>query len=299
MEQREIEAFLTLAEELHFGRTAERLLVSTGRVSQLIKTLERRTGAPLFERTSRRVALTPLGEQLNDDLRPAYERVQAALAKAADAGRGVLRAGFVNAAAGQLVVSIADAFRARHPDCAVEIREAQVGDCLTALRSGEIDVLAAAFPLREPDLVAGPVLVREPRLLAVSSGHPFARLASVSVEDLSRAEVLRAPCGGLDYWEADRVPARTPGGRGVERGQETTTFQEMLTLIGAGRGVYPVGAHAERYYARPDVAYVPFRDAPPLEWGLIWRASGETARVRAFAQAARDTTGSALAVRER
>jgi hypothetical protein len=82
----------------------------------------------------------------------------------------------------------------------------------------------------------------------------------------------------------------------VERGQETATFQEMLTLIGAGRGVYPVGAHVRQYYTRPDVVYVPFRDAPPLAWGLIWRASGETGRVHAFAQGARDT---ALAVPDR
>lgn len=299
MEQREIEAFLTLAEELHFGRTASRLRVTTGRVSQTIKALERRVGAPLFSRTSRSVALTPLGKQLEGDLRPAYEGMREALAKAVAVGRGidgVLRAGFVNAVAGQLVVSVADAFRSRHPGCAVEIREVQVGDCLAALRSGEIDVLVASLPLHEPDLVAGPVLLREPRLLAVSSGHPFARLSSVSMDDLSRDEVLRAPCGGLEYWEAERVPARTPGGRRVERGQETATFQEMLTLIGAGRGVYPVGAHVRQYYARPDVVYVPFRDAPPLEWGLIWRTSGETSRVQAFAQAARDI---ALAVPNR
>ena len=63
MERREIEIFLTLADELHFGRTAERLLVSTARVSQTIKNLERRFGALLFERTSRRVTLTPVGRR--------------------------------------------------------------------------------------------------------------------------------------------------------------------------------------------------------------------------------------------
>jgi predicted nicotinamide N-methyase len=49
-----------------------------------------------------------------------------------------------------------------------------------------------------------------------------------------------------------------------------------------------VGAHTRRYHARPDVAYVPLDDAPPLEWGLAWRAGAETARVRAFARAAVD-----------
>lgn len=124
-------------------------------------------------------------------------------------------------------------------------------------------------------------------ILAVASRHPFARRSSVSIEDLARDAVLRAPCADLDYWEASRVPERTPAGHPIERGPVTGTFQEALALIGAGRGVYPVGAHAARYHARPDVAYVPFRGAPPLEWGLIWRMAGETTRVGAFARTAR------------
>ncbi len=285
----EIAAFLTLADELHFGRTAERLHVSTARVSQVIKALERRVGAPLFERTSRRVTLTPLGRQLEADLRPAYRALREGLDRAVAAGRGVegvLRAGFVNAAAGRLVALVSEEFRTRHPGSAVAIHEAQVGDCLAALRNGEIDVLAATLPIHDPALVTGAILLREPHVLAVSAGHPFARRPYVSLEDLARGEVLRAPCAGLDRWE--RVPERTPGGRDIERGPLTATFQEMLTLIGAGQGVYPVGEHVTRYYVRPDVAYVPLRDAPPLEWGLIWRSSAETARVRAFDRVARE-----------
>jgi len=78
MERRDAEIFLTLAEELHFGRTAERLFVSQARVSQSIKKLERRIGAPLFERTSRHVALTPIGRQLHRDIGPAYRRISGA-----------------------------------------------------------------------------------------------------------------------------------------------------------------------------------------------------------------------------
>jgi len=68
MELRDIEIFLTLAEELHFGRTAERLRVSQARVSQAIRRQERRLGVALFDRTSRRVALTPVGRRLREDL---------------------------------------------------------------------------------------------------------------------------------------------------------------------------------------------------------------------------------------
>ncbi len=75
MELRDIEIFLALAEELHFGRTAERLHVTSSRVSHAIKQQERRIGTALFERTSRTVRLTPAGEQLYQILRPAYEGI--------------------------------------------------------------------------------------------------------------------------------------------------------------------------------------------------------------------------------
>src|SRR5512141_1703599 len=97
MERREIEIFLVLADELHFGRTAERLHVTTARVSQTIRKLEHRFGTLLFERTSRRVTLTPVGRRLADDLRPAFEQIEAGIARATLAGRevrGVLRVGF-------------------------------------------------------------------------------------------------------------------------------------------------------------------------------------------------------------
>jgi DNA-binding transcriptional LysR family regulator len=77
VELREIEMFLALAEELHFGRTAERLYVSQSRVSQVIQLMETRVGGRLFERTSRRVQLTPLGAQLRDALAPSETPVAA------------------------------------------------------------------------------------------------------------------------------------------------------------------------------------------------------------------------------
>lgn len=79
MERHEIEVFLALAEELHFARTAQCLRISPGRVSQTIKALERRIGGALFERSSRHVALTPVGRQLCAHLAPAHRRIQQAV----------------------------------------------------------------------------------------------------------------------------------------------------------------------------------------------------------------------------
>ncbi|WP_324197349.1 LysR family transcriptional regulator [Nocardia cyriacigeorgica] len=93
VERRDIEIFLTLAEELHFARTAERLGVSGARISQTIKHLERRFGAALFHRTSRQVAITPVGQALRDDLEAGYRRIQDGIAKAMAAGCARIPAG--------------------------------------------------------------------------------------------------------------------------------------------------------------------------------------------------------------
>lgn len=289
-ERHELEAFLTLAEELHFGRTAERLRLSQARVSQTIKKLERRVGAPLFARTSRRVALTPLGERLRDDVEPLYRGLGEAMARATAAARGVagvLRVGFLGSGAGALTSAIMDGFAACHPGCEIEMRETHFADPLGPLRAAEVDVLLTRLPVREPDLVVGPVVLAEPRVLAVPARHPFARRASVSVEDLARDTVFGVSGPAPDYWWDFHVPRVTPGGRPVPRGRDVATFQELLALIVAGRGISPVAASVERYYARPGIAFVPFDDMPDTEVALVWRAAGETARVRAFADAAR------------
>ncbi|WP_121177095.1 LysR family transcriptional regulator [Streptomyces sp. 1114.5] len=287
IERYEVEAFLALAEELHFGRTAERLRVSTARVSQTIRKLERRVGAALFERTSRRVELTPLGRRLAQELGPAWEAVGAALQGAVEAGRGLsgtLRVAYAGAAAGQLLVGVVELFRERAPGCEVVLREARMTETVRWLREGEVDL--SLVPLSAPGqgIAAGPVLVREARMLAVPAGHLFDRPDGASVRDLAAVPVVRLPDGApVEAPPADRAG---PSADAAAPGPSAETVAEALTLVAAGRGVLPVGAHARRYYPRPDVAYVPLHGAPPLEWGLIRRGGDPAARVRAFTEAA-------------
>ncbi|GLZ05684.1 LysR family transcriptional regulator [Actinomadura sp. NBRC 104412] len=290
MERRDIEIFLTLAEELHFGRTAERLHVSTARVSQTIKKLERRIGAALFERTSRRVVPTPIGRRLEEDLRPAYQQILDGIDRAISAGRGVdglLRVGFVGTVVGRFLHQVSARFQARHPGCQVQIVEARYSDFLDLLRGDELDLVLVPVDVDEPGIVCGPVLFREPVVLAVSSRHRLARRGSVSLEDLKSERVLR-PRGLPAYMNEGLVPSRTPGGALVGSGPEFSTVQEMLSLIGAGLGVFVVPAHASKYDTRPDIAYVPILDGPARERRFAWRATAETNRIRAFTQAAAD-----------
>jgi DNA-binding transcriptional LysR family regulator len=288
MERREIEIFLTLAEELHFGRTAERLHISGALVSQTIKKLERRIGVPLFERTSRRVALTPIGRQLHHDLQPAYRQIQEGIRKAVAAGRGVhgmLRVGFMSAAVGQLVLDLADTFRTQHPDCEVKLRETALIDFLGPLRRDELDVMLVPLPIDEPDLTTGPVLFTEPAMLAVSERNPLARQQSVCLEDLPHDPVLFV-AGPPDYWVTYHYPPTTPDGRPIERNSDFSGFLETLTYVAANKGIAVVGAQVARYYPRPGVTCIPIVDAPAFDYGLVWPTAGETSRVRDFARVA-------------
>ncbi|MBO0776988.1 MAG: LysR family transcriptional regulator, partial [Actinobacteria bacterium] len=212
MDGREIEAFLVLAEELHFGRTARRLGVSPGRVSQLLAALERRTGRQLVLRSSRTVGLSAAGEQFLAEARTGYRQLEQAIAATRAAARqnaGVLRLGtsvWLDPAAG---ATLAEAFEHRHCGWRAECVPVRPADLPGPLTGGDADVLL--LPVPGPfetgpfpsGIVAGPVLERHERVLVVPGGHPLAGHALVSPADLAGHEVA---C------PADHLPARRPGG---------------------------------------------------------------------------------------
>ncbi|WP_157745902.1 LysR family substrate-binding domain-containing protein [Micromonospora purpureochromogenes] len=218
--------------------------------------------------------LSGLGRRLYEEIQPPWAQITAAVEAAVAAGRGgtgTLRVAFVGAAGGQLLLSAAEVLRHQLPDCTVQVREAQIADVLPWLRDRTVDVAFASLPVFDKDLTTGPVLLEEARILAVPAQHPFARRASVSIEDLGDTTVLRF-ADVPDAYSDERSPGRTPMGRPVARGASARTLNELLAMVGAGLGVFPVGEQAQRYYTRPDVAYVPIHDAPLLRWALIWPA---------------------------
>ncbi|MFI7004454.1 LysR family transcriptional regulator [Nocardia sp. NPDC050175] len=292
MERYEIETFLALAEELHFRRTSERLGLSPGRVSQTIKKLELRVGVPLFDRTSRQVVLTAAGRRLRDELRPAYESVRLAITRAIEFGRGVtgtLRVGYSTPWVADLLGLAAETFRERNPDCAIELHEIQLCDPLGGLRSGHFDLQLSEFPIDEPDLTVGPVIFAEPRALMVPAQHPFARRDSLSLEDLADVPLVSLHGDIPPYWLDFHLPTRTPSGRPIPQGPIASYWTEFPSHVAAGRGVAPVAFRGRGYHARPGIEFVPFHDAPPIEYGLLWPTNGDSARVSAFVQTVLET----------
>ncbi|MFG3340252.1 LysR substrate-binding domain-containing protein [Glycomyces sp. NPDC048151] len=291
MERQEIEAFLALCEELHFGRTAKRLRVSPARVTQLIQKVERLVGAPLFERTSRGVVLTELGRQFRQDLGPAHDAVQEAVRRAVGSGRGIggeLRLGFLGTENGRHLVALGREFEARHEDATTRLLlESEIGDHLRPLREHRVDLVATLMPVDDPELVVGPVVMREPLLMAMPENHPLAARDQTRIEDLADHAVI-VSSAQEDTWIDFFVPRRTPSGREIVRTHLVDTLQAGMALIVNGAAIGPIITQFAKYNQHPGITYRPLVDAPTVESALVWTAAKENSAIRAFARIAEE-----------
>lgn len=294
VELRELRLFLTLAEELHFGRTAERLQLTPSRVSQSLRALEDKLGAQLLFRTSRRVRLTPIGERLLREVAPVIGQLDGVLERSNAAARsleGTLRIGVLSGpAGGPRLVEIIKAFESTHPECGVEVAQISWGDPVGRLRDGEVEVMATWVPLQQPDLVVGPTLSRQPRVLAVAQDHPLAGRESVSIEELADHRVVR-----FDNWPTELreavVPSLTPQGRpihGTAVGVGDHALHGLPVRVARGELVFPTVESATSYMGELDLAFVPITGMAPLRSALVWRRPARDPKLRAFIRVARD-----------
>lgn len=288
MELRDIEIFLTLSEELHFGRTAERLHVTQARVSQSIAKQERSIGGSLFRRTSRRVELTSIGARLYTELKPAYQQILISTRTAAETARGIhgtLTIGTMGALYQILTTANAE-FRGRHPAAELDFVEIQPTTPFAGLRSGEVDLALLWLPVRESDLTVGPVMSERPVVAMVGSEHPLAKRSSICMEDFGDYEVPSSRHPLPKYHEEGLIPFHTPSGRPVRRGTKISTWQETLIAVIAGEVIQAIQAEAADYYPWPGVIYLPIDDAPMGRWAFVWRTDAETPLLRAYIESA-------------
>ncbi len=289
VELRELRIFLTLAEELHFGRTAERLQISQPGVSEAVRGLEVRIGTRLFERTSRRVGLTPAGEEFRRSLVPALAALDRALARASDRAAsiaGPLRIGFTQTTHGPPLHRLIDAFQSRHPDCEVSLHEVDTVDPYAAVRRGDVEVLVNWLAVDEPDLTSGPAIALHSRVLVVARRHRLASRPSVLLEDLGDEQVALLPRSFPAALSDAILPPRTPSGRHIARTQLVRSINQIAAHVAHGRIVH-VTMTGIPVFARDDVVFVPIQDLAPLPLGLIWSTARENAKIRGLGEVAR------------
>ncbi len=299
VELRELRLFLALAEELHFGHTAEKLRLTPSRVSQGLRALEQKLGAPLVHRTSRRVELTPFGQRFLADVGPAYDQLAGVLERTNVAARslaGTLRLGLLSGpAGGPHLIEIVREFEGLHPESNVEVIQIAWEDPVGRLRDNDVDLMATWLPLERPDLVVGPTLTRQPRVLAMAREHPLAKRDAVDVEDLADHRILRFENLPQDLGEAV-APSRTPGGRPIPETKIRIGERTLLDLpvrLARSEAVFPTVPSAAAYMGEPDLVFVPIKGMPPLRSALVWRRPARDPKLREFIRVTRGVLGRA------
>ncbi|UMR30876.1 LysR family transcriptional regulator [Massilia sp. MB5] len=288
IELRQLRYFLTVAEELHFGRAAKRLHMTQPPLSQAIQGLEELLGARLFERNRRGVALTPAGDALLTEARRLLDQaleLPAIVQRAAAGEAGRLSLAFVSSADYSVLPPFLRAYRSAYPQVQIRLQEATSDLQLDELLHGRIDAGLLIPPLPEKakaELEYLPVL-SEPLILAAPAD--LADLPSEGAVDLAALPPLplivfpRAISPGLHdaILAVFRAAGITPA-----IGQEAIQMQTIVSLVSAGMGIALVPQSVSNL-RRPGVEYRPLTQSTPLvETGLAWRRDNASPVLRGF-----------------
>ncbi|MET9913056.1 LysR family transcriptional regulator [Streptomyces sp. NPDC006476] len=270
MELRQLTYFVTVAEELHFGRAAERLHIVQSAVSMQIQRLERELGAELFDRTPRRVRLTPAGERLLPEARTvlaAAERARAAVAPPPG-----LRIG-TSTGLGAHLDRVLAAFARRAPDVPVELFSLPAAERLERVARGRLDAafVRAAEPRQGVHVLP---LWPDPLVAALPAAHPLAGREEIGVEELAELPLSLTERRNNPALVDLVVGACHEAGFTPVPGPASGSLQDTLATIGTRPLWTVVYASHARVLHSPRVAFVPFR--PPglaLSTGLAVRAA--------------------------
>lgn len=285
--------FVAVAEELHFGRAAQRLHISQPPLSQTIQALESRLGVTLFERTRRRVALTHAGSVLLERARALLRDAEQAAVAAQRASRGEigrLTIGFILAATHSLLPETLREFRRRMPEVELTLKEMPIREQVAALADGAIDVGFLRPPV-DTAAIAAQTLVREPFVVALPEGHRLARHASLPLASLAEEPFVMSTPGRSPLY-TQIVSACAASGFTPIVAQDAAHLVTVIGLVRAGLGIAVLPRSAQAI--RPDgVALRRLRGlAARAEMAIAWRREDLSPVGEAFIAAARAAGGS-------
>ncbi|ARQ67484.1 LysR family transcriptional regulator [Streptomyces marincola] len=282
MELQQMRYVVTVAETNNFTRAAERCLVVQSALSHQIARLERELGAKLFERTSRRVRLTPAGEAFLPAARQCLEAAERAVAEVAAAVgeiRGRLAVGLIPTVAAVDITRALRDFRERYPHVRVGLRVGASEDLVEQVRQGAVDVAFLGLPTTSrPEGVASRELARDRLVAVVAPDHPLAGRSSVSLRRLSSEVFVDLPAGTAGRAQSDQAFAAA--GLLREVAFEVTAADFFARLVGQGLGVAMLpSAYAPQLTG---VVTIEVADAPARVEYVIWGRAGRTPAATAF-----------------
>jgi DNA-binding transcriptional LysR family regulator len=284
MELRHLRSLLILAEELHFGRAADRLGIVQSALSRQIQQLERELQAQLFKRSPRAVLLTDAGREFVENIGPAIQQIDEAAAGAtnfAQAKRGRLRVGACCSLSANFLPRLLRRLLQESPLVRIDVRELSTAEQIRTLNAAEIEAGLATLPINDPSLIVRRIF-SEPLVLMAQRGSKLAERASVRFRDLAEQRFIICPrYRQIGYHEFIIEQAAKAGFR-PRIANEVDATSTSVALVERGLGVKLV-PHSERWLESDRIRCIPI-DNPPVfvEIGAIWRRDQMSPVVRWF-----------------
>src|SRR6204780_2887153 len=296
MELRQIRSFLSIAETLHFGRSAELIHLSQPALSLQIRALEEEVGVRLFERNRRKTTLTAAGAAFRDDAAAALSQLDQAIRRARQAASGklgLLRIGFVSTAGIEIVPDIVCQFRKSNPDVKLYLRNILTAQQEQMLETGALDIGFLRMPVGEDSALDVVTVHREPFVLVVPSSHKLAkrkrvRLREVAGQDFVRYERTYAP-GFHDLVDGIFRDA----GIAPNVSQTAVEIPMLISLVAAGMGITIAPLSVVKHSAASVVACNILDRIPMSEIGIAVRRGARPAVVDNFRTFALEKLGRA------
>lgn len=291
MEINRARAFLAVAEELHFGRAAERLHIAQPPLSRMIRALEDELGAELFVRSPRSVSLTPVGEALVEPARELVmqsERMVHLVRRVQRGETGRVRLGFSGTSVGSVVSRLVREAHEDRPHLTIALQGAQLSQPgLELLLSGSLDAVVGRWDALAPEIDSC-VVAREQLVLALPEHHRLTEKAALSASDVANEPWVVLP-GGSGATLSNRLNELAQRGKFVPRIVETAADSAtQLLMVDAGIGIALTFSGVRENVPVHAVAFRP--PAPSLgdvEVRLAWRRNGMSPALAALIETAR------------
>ncbi|TLM81107.1 LysR family transcriptional regulator [Pseudarthrobacter sp. NamE2] len=273
MELRQLRYFLVVADELHFGRAADRLHITQPPLTVAIRRLERELGVQLFDRTTRRVTLTPAGESFKRRVQDALAELDDAAGDVASVSTGMsgrIRVGFVSSASYTAIPEALRNFREQRPRVQLVLRPLTSGEQVEQLLDGDLDVGL----LRDPGQVPGLAMQRvsaEDLVAVLPEAHPLARNSEIRPDDLSGEPMILFPYRLMPGF-VSRVLQLFDGQAPPRVAQQAIHQETVLGLVAAGIGASLLPESVRRFQM-PGVVTRPITGRPQT---ALYAARGTT-----------------------
>ena len=291
MEIRHLRYFVAVAEELHFGRAAQRLGMAQPPLSQQIRRLEQELGVQLLQRSKRRVQLTEPGRAFLDEARKVIAQVGIAVAVAQRASRGEvgrLAIGFLGAATFSLLPAILKVFRQRYPGVEIELHELKSSELIQSLHQGRIHVGLVRMPVNDELLSVEPIL-QEKLVVALPDHHALAEKPRVDFRDLAGEAFLLPPRQIAPGFYDQLADLSARAGFSLRIGAEASQLQTILNLVAAGMGITVVPESVMQMGGRGVVFKRLPEPEPTMEIAVAWRRDDPSQVLQSFLEVVRET----------